>query len=364
MFPRLEYLEWMAGRADAAPYDLGTSDLGEEDLNRDTVEPLRVADLPSPPAGATLEHLLAEEYDVQPESVLVTAGATHANFIAYATALDRAEKNAVVVEDPAYEPLVKTPEGLGGTVSRFDRGEAGALDADAIESAVTDETAIVAISNRHNPTGALAERTSLEQAADVAAGVDAPLLVDEVYAPFVVDPRDGAFGGPSAASIDDAVVTGSLTKFFGLGDLRIGWLVGDPAFVGRARQIAYHLPDVAGPSRSLAARALFASESVAKEQRDLVETNHGLLSNFVDERDDLAGLVHDGSTFAFLEPTDVAANTLVEAAWEEGVLLVPGRFYDTPDRIRVSVGGASTDVEVSLKRFAQVLTDVGQTSNS
>jgi aspartate/methionine/tyrosine aminotransferase len=363
MFPRLEYLEWMAGRADAAPYDLGTSDLGDDDPDRDVLEPPRLADRPSPPAGASLANLLAEEYDVQPESILVTAGATHANFIAYAAAMELAESETVLVENPGYEPLVKTPEGLDATVSRFDRGEDGALDPGRIEATVTEDTAIVATSNRHNPTGALAERSTIADAAAAARTVDATLLVDEVYAPYVIEERDGAFGGPSAASIDNVVVTGSLTKFFGLGELRIGWLVGDPAFVRRARRIAYHLPDVAGPSRSLAGRALYAAESLAEAQRARVETNYELLSTFVSERDDLAGDVHDGATFAFLKPTQ-PVDTLVEAAWEEGVLVVPGRFYDVPDRIRVSAGGPPTDVEVSLGRFAQVLTDVGQTSNS
>ena len=363
MFPRLKYLEWMAGRADAAPYDLGTSDLGDDVPDRDAVEPPRLADRPSPPAGATLENLLAEEYDVQPESVLVTAGATHANFIAYATALELADGEGVLVENPGYEPLVKTPEGLDATVSRFDRSEDGELDPARIEASVTDDTAIVATSNRHNPTGALAERSTMADAAEAAGTVGAPLLVDEVYAPYVIEKREGAFGGPTAASIDNAVVTGSLTKFFGLGGLRIGWLVGDPAFVRRARRIAYHLPDVAGPSRSLAGRALFAADSLGEAQRTRVETNHELLADFVGVRDDLAGDVHDGATFAFLEPSQ-PVDRVVEAAWEEGVLVVPGRFYDDPDRIRVSVGGSPTDVEVSLGRFAQVLTDVGQTSNS
>ncbi|MFW6003573.1 MAG: pyridoxal phosphate-dependent aminotransferase, partial [Halanaeroarchaeum sp.] len=88
MFPRLSYLEWMAGRADAVPYDLGSTGLVDDDVDRTTVVPPRLADLDSPPAGASLEHLLATEYEVQPEQVLVTAGATHANFLAYASALD------------------------------------------------------------------------------------------------------------------------------------------------------------------------------------------------------------------------------------------------------------------------------------
>lgn len=362
MFPRLSYLEWMAGRADAAPYDLATTDLAV-DGDSDAIVPPRIGALPTPPAGATLEHLLATEYGVQPQQILVTAGATHANFVAAATALEEGG-DEVLVERPGYEPLVETPRGLGGTVSRFPRGPGGALDADVIRERVSNDTALVTISNRHNPTGVLVDDADIEGAAEAAAAGDATLLVDEVYAPFVVEEHDGPFSGPSVAGLDDTVVTGSVTKFMGLGDLRIGWLVGPEEFVSRARQVAFHLPDVAGPSRKMAARALYTGDSLVEEQRERVADNHRLLADFVEERDDLAGDVPDGSTFAFVEPTDVAADEVVEAAWEEGVLVAPGRFFGDADRIRIGAGADPTEVEVALGRFAQVLTDVRRTSNS
>ncbi|MFW6003991.1 MAG: pyridoxal phosphate-dependent aminotransferase, partial [Halanaeroarchaeum sp.] len=285
-------------------------------------------------------------------------GATHANFLAYASALDADRGTSVFVEDPAYQPLVETPRGLGAEVQRFERGADGTLDPTAIEAAVTDETALVTISNRHNPSGALSETDDLRQAADAAASRGAPLLVDEVYAPYVVDERDGPFGGPSAVSATNAVVTGSLTKFFGLGGLRIGWIVGPRDFVDRARTVAYHLPDVAGPSRALAGRALYSIDMLIDERRERVDTNHRSLAEFVARRSDLGGSVHDGATFAFLEPREAPAGEVFKAAWEEGVLVVPGEFYGVPERLRVSAGRAPPDVDVSLGRFAQVLTDV------
>lgn len=358
MFPRLSYLEWTGKRKGTVPYDLGTIGLVDDDSDRDTVVPPRLADLDTPPVGATLEHLLAMEYDVQPEQVLVTAGATHANFLAYASALEDETRDTILVEDPAYQPLVKTPRGLGADIARFGRGAGGRLEPGRIEDSVTEATALVTISNRHNPSGALTETSDLERAADAAASTNTPLLVDEVYAPYVSTERDGPFGGPSAATIENALVTGSLTKFFGLGTLRIGWLVGPEEIVERARQIAFHLPDVAGPSRALAERALYAADELVADRRERVEANHQLLADFVERRDELGGVVHEGATYAFLEPTDESAAEIVDAAWEEGILLVPGRFYGEPGKFRISAGRSPTDVEVSLGRLAEMLTNV------
>lgn len=350
----------MAGRPEAVPYDLGTSGLQGDRADEDVIVPEPLEDLPDAPAGATLENLVAAEYDVQPDQVLITAGATHANVLAFAAALGAADGDEVAVEAPAYQPLVGTPMGLGATVEQFDRGPDGELDLDELAASVGDDTALVTLTNRHNPTGYLASEAELADAAAVAGDVGAPLLVDEVYAPYVLEAREGPLGGPSVAGHENAVVTGSLTKFMGLGDLRIGWLVGPPEFVERARRVIPHVPSVAGPSRVLARRALFDAEELVESQRATLAQNHRALAEFVEEREDFAGTVHEGASFGFFEPTETTAADLVGAAWEEGVLVVPGRFFDDQSRVRVSAGRSPTDVAVSLGRLGQVLTDVGR----
>ncbi|MFC7045632.1 hypothetical protein ACFQH6_09650 [Halobacteriaceae archaeon GCM10025711] len=109
MFPSIDYLEWIEGRPRAALYDLGSSDLRGDRAFEATVVPDLLEDLPDPPAGVSLHTLLATEYGVEPEQVVVTAGATHANFLAAATALQDAEDPRVLVERPGYEPLRRTP---------------------------------------------------------------------------------------------------------------------------------------------------------------------------------------------------------------------------------------------------------------
>ncbi|MFB6081549.1 MAG: pyridoxal phosphate-dependent aminotransferase [Halanaeroarchaeum sp.] len=360
MFPRLSYLEWMSRRADAALFDLGTTGLVGDRGDERAIVPEPLAELPDAPAGATLENLLAQIYGVDPDRVLVTAGATHATFLAVAASLDETDGDHVAVERPAYEPLVGTPMGLGATVDQFDRGARGGLDVASLRETLGDDTALAIVTNRHNPTGYLADEAELSAAAEAARTVDAPLLVDEVYAPYVTDPVDGPFGGPTAADLPNGVVTGSLTKFFGLGDLRIGWMVGPSDLVGRARQIAFHLPDVAGPSRILARRALVSRDELVDEQRAILAENHRALAEFVASRDDLAGTVHDGASFGFLEPRNSSVDDLVPAAWNEGVLVVPGRFFGDRERVRIAAGRAPTDVTISLRRLGQVLTDVGR----
>jgi aspartate/methionine/tyrosine aminotransferase len=367
VFPTIAYLDWIDGRPAAAEYDLGSSDLrGSSGERRDPI-PGRLAGLAEPPASVRLADQVATAYDVGPSNVLVTAGASMANVLAMATALDGYEGDAndtegrqVLVEKPGYEPLTATPRAFGGHIHRFLRppDDDFRLDPDRVGTALADESCLAVVSNRHNPSGHLSGRETLAATADQVRDAGGRLLVDEVYAPFTVDPAPGGLGGPTAAGLDDVVVTGSLTKFFGFGGLRVGWLIADDAFLERAERVAHHLPALAQPSVSLARRAFHHEERLLAGQRELAATNHDLLATFVDERDDLEGTVHDGATYALLEPTDADGDAVAEAAWDDGILVVPGRFFDDPGSVRVSLGRSPTHCEEALSAFGSVLDDL------
>ncbi|MFC4552550.1 MULTISPECIES: pyridoxal phosphate-dependent aminotransferase [Halorussus] len=431
MFPDIEYLDWIAGRPEAAEFDLGSSDLRRAPPEAGALAPPALASVPDPAPEETVETLVAEAYGVDAENVLVTAGATHANFLAAAAAL-RAEESSdadgddgpsrprVLVEKPGYEPLRASPAGLGAKVDRFLRKPADdyALDVDRVDGAVTDDHALVTVTNRHNPSGRRVGRETLADVAGSVATAGASLLVDEVYASFGAEPADeslgteertGPFGGPTAVGLPNTVVTNSLTKFLGFGGVRIGWLVADETFVADARRVAHHVPAVSEPSRRLARRALAAAADLGAESRERVRTNRRLLASFVDERDDLAGTVEAGCPFGFLahvdssdgdeppaeerprsteasrtegsasrdggtasdggsasaaEPTEAAADTgasgddVVEAAWEREVLVVPGRFFDDDDRFRVGVCGDPEEMREGLDRLGSALDDL------
>lgn len=367
MFQRLDYLEWISGRPEVALYDLGSSDLRGDRDHGPVVVPDPLDGLPDPPVGATLETQIAGEYGVHPERVLVTPGASTANLVATIAALypehddrdDGVTEPTALVEKPGYEPLVEAPRAVGADTDRFLRpaDDGYRLDPDRVAGALTDHTRLVTVTNRHNPSGRLTDRETLAAAAAEAREADARLLVDEVYAPFTEDEGDGPFGGPSVAGVDDAVVTGSLTKFFGLGDLCVGWLVADPEFVERARSVLHHLPGNAAPSRALGMRAFHNRDELAERARGLLAENHALLASFLDAHDDVGGIVPDGSTYAFLDPAGADGDELTAAAWDEGVLVVPGRFFDDTERVRVSLGRTPDHAAAALDALAGVLAD-------
>jgi len=361
MLPRIQYLEWISERVDDVTHNLGSSDMGSP---YEPVVPAGLRDLPDPPADRTLEELIADQYgpEITTDHLLVTTGATQANFITAATVLDESDPT-VTVEKPGYEPLVASPDGLGAEVQRFPRHEADGyrLDPNVVGDALDPSVDLVTVTNRYNPSGRLTDRETLAGVSGVVADHDARLLVDEVYAPFVSEPHEGdgtAFGGVTAAGLDRTVISQSLDKFHGYGEFRIGWLIADPAFVDRAESVRFHIPSVASPSRALAKRALHNVETLNERSRERLATNHEMLRSFVAGRDDLDGEVRPDSTIAFLKHRSADGDAVVERALEADILVIPGRFFGDSDGFRVSVAREPQQVDAALDAFGTVLDDL------
>ncbi len=358
MFGPLTYLDWIEEHHRGVEVDLASSVLQGNEVEYTTLFDQQV------PGGRAFEAHIADQYPgVDPSLVVPTAGATHANFLVAMAALSRSVETGVstpeiVVESPGYEPLVETPRALGARITRFPRPRSQKYDVDlaSLENTLSEETALVTMSNRHNPSGRLLDRERLAEIARVIRERDALFLVDEVYAPLVrsdeTDPV-GAIGGPTAAGLPNTIITQSLTKFFGFPGLRCGWLIADDPLLSRVETMASHLPVLGQPSMGLASRIL-TTDRFEKRSRSVLERNYDRLAVFAD-RENVVGCPFPGSSFAFLGHESVDGDVVVDAAMDAGILVVPGRFFGAPDRFRVCACRRTETVERGLDRLGSVL---------
>src|SRR5205085_981446 len=175
------YIEWAKTQA-AARFNLATSGLIHYPLAE---LPVTLADLelsgPSFYGYAPLQQALAEKCGVDAGCIVHATGTSLANHLAMATLLEPGDE--VIVEQPAYDPLLAVPRYLGATVKRFMRhAEDGfRIDLRELERIVTKSTKLIVVTNMHNPTGALTDRDTLQAMGELARSVGARVLVDEVY---------------------------------------------------------------------------------------------------------------------------------------------------------------------------------------
>src|SRR5437660_4603121 len=147
-----------------------------------------------------------------------------ANHLAMAAIIEPGDE--VLIEYPAYGPILDVARYLEANVKRFRRTEENgwAIDPAEVRRCTTPKTRLIVITNLHNPTSALTRDSVLREIGDIARSVGAFVLVDEVYLDAVYEdtPRTSFHLGP------EFVVTSSLTKIYGVSGLRCGWIFAQP----------------------------------------------------------------------------------------------------------------------------------------
>ncbi|MFL6213741.1 MAG: aminotransferase class I/II-fold pyridoxal phosphate-dependent enzyme [Blastocatellia bacterium] len=350
------YMEWAKTKS-GATYNLATSGLIHYPLAE---LPVTLADIelsgPSLYGFEPLQQALAAKCDVDSDCVVHATGTSLANHLAMATILEPGDE--VIVEHPAYDPLLAVPRYLGATVKRFARRREDGfrVDLDELQRVVTSRTRLIVLTNMHNPTGALIGTDTLRAIGELARNVGARVLVDEVYLEAIYDEaRPYAFQMGS-----EFVTTSSLTKAYGLSGLRCGWILAEPQL---ARRI-WRLHDIFGgipahPAERLSVVALAHLDRIAARARALLDANRPLLNSFLDSRDDLDALRPRFGTV--VSPRLKAGNAdelyaLLREKYETSV--VPGRFFEMPDHFRIGIGIPTDILRAGLERLSAALDEM------
>jgi len=346
------YLDWILALREAGPaLDMTGSGL-QTPLS--LLEPPTDPDSWAPVAGGDgeIRRRLAERYRVPEAEVLPTQGTSLGLFLATASTVGAGDR--VLVETPAYEALQRCVEAAGAeVVALVRRREAGwALDADEVLASCDGRTRMVAVSDLHNPTGCRAG-AALPSLARRLEDRGIVLLVDEVYRDFVPGPL-----GTARALGSNVITVSSLTKVYGFGGLRAGWVFAAPERLRRMvnllrlLQVIDPVPAVAWFRRALERAGAIRETSLARAARGAA-----LFGDWLSLHPNLAVAPAAGGIhrWVLLPPgrsgTEVA-RTLLE---EHGVAVVPGVMFGDDSGIRVGVGGAPDAILQGLEALGQVL---------
>jgi aspartate/methionine/tyrosine aminotransferase len=294
---------------------------------------------------------------VAEDSLVAATGASGANHLAMAAILNPGDE--VLIETPAYDPIVRTASNLGAVVRRFPRSveQDFRLDPEAVAAAMSPRTRLIVVTNLHNPTSCLAGAADLTAVGEIARDSRARVLVDEVYLPTLFEhaPPSSFHLGPQF------VVTSSLTKAYGLSGLRCGWILAEADLARRM----WRLNDLFGvipahPAERLSCVVLAQIERVAARARMLLEMNRALMHEFLVSRSDLAGGRFDGGTVSFPRLLRGNVQTLCELLLTRGTAVVPGSFFEAPEHFRIGFGCPTEILRGGLGRLAEALDELGR----
>ncbi|WP_049983177.1 aminotransferase class I/II-fold pyridoxal phosphate-dependent enzyme [Halorubrum sp. BV1] len=358
---------WFAEHEHEADIMLAESGIRSLDASRFDLDPGRFDYVIPTNGDPDLRASVGERYGRSADEVLVTCGTQEANFLAFASLLGDdggigegggdddpvgTGTHAVVVT-PTYQALHAVPEAFG-EVTRVELDPpTWELSPDAVADAARDDTAVIVVNNPNNPTGRYHDEAAMRAVYDVAVDHGAYLLCDEVYRLLAEDPQP-----PVASYGRHGISTTSLTKAYGLAGLRFGWMVGPEPVVERAWQWKDYTtisPSIVG--QHVAEQALGRREDrILSENRDLAETNRGVVADWVADRGldwydpvGVNGFVTVPNGFADAE---TFCRTVVA---EASVVLAPGTLFGFPDRFRIGFGLPTAELEEGLGRVDRVI---------
>ena len=302
---------------------------------------------------APLQQAIAAHHGVDPDCVVESAGTSMANHLAMAAIIEPGDE--VLIEHPAYGPILDIAQYLQANVKRFRRVEENgwAIDPEEVRRCVTPKTRLIVITNLHNPTSVFTPDPVLREIGDIARSVGALVLVDEVYLDAVYEdtPRTSFHLGPQF------VVTSSLTKAYGVSGLRCGWILAQPDLAWKMRRLndLYSATPVF-PGELLSVAAFQHLDLLRERARRIVGADRKLLRDFLGQQSRISAVWTDWGTTSFLRLIDENTDVFLERLLLEfETLAVPGRFFEMPDHFRIGMGVNTEMFAEGLNRISRAL---------
>jgi aspartate/methionine/tyrosine aminotransferase len=326
---------------------------------------------PDPRGSLALRHALVEKLArengvrCEPDDVVVTAGGTHALFIAFQALLSPGDE--LLVLSPHWMAVPKLVALAHGaryrTVPAYLDLHEGRLSpaafADRLRAALRPETRGLYVNTPNNPSGAVLTRAQLEGIAAVAIERDLWVVSDEAYEHLLFDGATHVSPASLPGMAERTVSVYTFSKTYAMTGWRVGYMVSPPELrpsVGPL--LSFYTTHGVFPAVQSAARAALAgAHHEAESMRREYEQRRDLL---------LAGLAGQtairvppprGAFYAFADVTGILAGRdiwdLVREWLSFGVAVLPGTAFgpEYGNWVRMSLATRREDVIEGARRL-------------
>jgi aspartate/methionine/tyrosine aminotransferase len=261
----------------------------------------------------------------------------------------------VIVQRPMYAAVTGIARAIGAHVVTWDVEERADTWAriETLERLLTQKTRVVAIAQPNNPTGDVLGLDEIAALIDLIGPLGVWLLSDEVYRDLVLD-RDLTVTS-AVERYGHAISIGDVAKPFGLGGLRVGWLVArDDAIRERIRaRRDYTTLSTPTLSDTLAQIALRHSAELLRRPVASARQNLAALTALA-MRDHAVSFVRPRAGLTAFVRVD-GAFALQQRLAADGILVVPGDLFDCSDHLRIWLGASIAEFSHALEHITRHL---------
>jgi aspartate/methionine/tyrosine aminotransferase len=208
-----------------------------------------------PAREAVSEFYSRSGLNVDPVDILITPGSSLAYWYCFRLLADAGDE--ILCPRPSY-PLfdyIALLAGIKLTSYRMSEENGWALDLEYLEANITTRTRAIVLISPHNPTGYIASAEEIAGFADIARRHNLPIISDEVFSEFLIEPvelpRPAASGAPLVFTLN------GFSKMLALPGMKFGWMAvsGDADKVRQAMRALELMSDTFLPVNEIAQAA-------------------------------------------------------------------------------------------------------------
>jgi aspartate/methionine/tyrosine aminotransferase len=301
-----------------------------------------------------LKELLSSSYSCQPEQVVTSTGGSEANFLIYLALLQHGDE--VIVEKPGYEPLFSTSKIFGTRNIYWARNfeHDFQLDIESLQNLITKKTKLIVLTNLHNPSGVLIPQKSIQSVAELAEEYNIYVFIDEIF-------LDGAFHSQcSSFGLPHVIITSSMTKIYGVGGLRTGWIIAPKEVAIKCQNAKSHTTGCSPYISEILSSYLLrnAKDLLINRYQLLSKKNIAIVKKWVKQNNHLLNWVepHGGVVCFPKYHSDISSEDLCLRLFNTySILITPGQYFNQDGHFRLSFGCNSEELKAGLNSLEKGL---------
>ena len=301
-----------------------------------------------------LKDVLCSIYSCQPNNIVTSTGGSEANFLVFLSLLKPGDE--VIVEKPGYEPLYITPKIFGAkTINWVRRIEDDfQINLEYLGDLITKKTRLIIMTNLHNPSGVLTSQKTIQQLSEFAEKKDIYLLIDEIF-------LDGAFNRQNSSyGLPNVIITSSMTKIYGIGGLRTGWIIAPTEVVKKCQKAKSHTTGCSPYISEIISSHLLknAKNHILDSYKSLAKKNLAIVKKWILKNHHLLDWVepHGGIVcFPKYKSNIPSVNLCNQLLNKYKVLVTPGHYFNLDGHFRLGYGCKTPILEEGLEKLTNGL---------
>ncbi len=264
----------------------------------------------------------------------------------------------VIVLDPGYDyySQIRLFGGVPVTVPVYEKNKFK-VDPKDIEKAITPKTKAIILNTPSNPTGALFDRSILEQIAELCKKHDVFVISDEPYEHILFDGNEHVSIGSLPGMKDLTISVYTLSKSYAMTGWRVGYVAAHKSIISEMEKLMEHMVSgVTAVAQRAALAAIDGSQECIARMMEKYTSRRKLIIDGLNSIPGISCINPESTFYAFPNISSYGMSSwdfTKYMAREHRVAMVPGSIFGDNGEgfVRISFATSSENLELALERI-------------